>query len=64
MAHHRSNIPYQEQNDLLESELSAKTNRLKQIAIKIGDEARYQNDLLKKMVKYLTILKNYIFFKG
>ena len=59
MAHHRSNIPYQEQNDLLESELSAKTNRLKQIAIKIGDEARYQNDLLKKMVKTLFSLHRF-----
>ena len=50
MAHQRSNIPYQAQNDMLEQELAAKTNRLKSIAIKIGDEARYQNKLLADMV--------------
>ena len=49
-AHQRSNIPYQQQNETLESELSKKTSRLKQIAIKIGDEARYQNKMLSDMV--------------
>ena len=49
MAQYRGH--YQQQNEQLENELSAKTNRLKAIAIKIGDEARFQNDLLRKMVK-------------
>lgn len=49
MAHQRSNNAYHQQNDMLEDELSKKTSRLKQIAIKIGDEARFQNEMLSKM---------------
>lgn len=52
MAHQRSNNAYHQQNDMLEDELSKKTSRLKQIAIKIGDEARFQNEMLSKMVVY------------
>ena len=53
MAQYRGH--YQQQNEQLENELSAKTNRLKAIAIKIGDEARFQNDLLRKMVKTVVL---------
>jgi len=50
MAHHRGNIPYQQQNDLLENELSNKAKQLKQVAIKIGDVTRAQNKMLSEMV--------------
>ena len=50
MAHHRT--AYSGQNDQMESLLASKVGSLKDIAIKIGDEARYQNKMLADMVKY------------
>ena len=52
MAHHRT--AYSGQNDQMEDLLASKVGSLKDIAIKIGDEARYQNKMLADMVKFLT----------
>ena len=48
MAHHRT--AYSSQNDAMEDLLASKVGSLKDIAIKIGDEARYQNKMLAEMV--------------
>ena len=48
MAHHRT--AYSSQNDAMEDLLASKVGSLKDIAIKIGDEARYQNKMLNEMV--------------
>lgn len=49
MAHHRT--AYSGQNDQMEDLLASKVGSLKDIAIKIGDEARYQNKMLADMVR-------------
>ena len=48
MAYHRA--PYENQNDELERRLGDQVGSLKHIAVRIGDEARYQNKMLKDMV--------------
>lgn len=48
MAHHRQSH-YGSQNDQMEDLLQSKVGSLKDIAIKIGDEAKYQNKLLRDM---------------
>ena len=50
MAHHRQSH-YGSQNDQMEHLLQSKVGSLKDIAIKIGDEAKYQNKLLRDMVR-------------
>ena len=50
MAHHRQSH-YGSQNDQMENLLQSKVGSLKDIAIKIGDEAKYQNKLLRDMVR-------------
>ena len=50
MAHHRQSH-YGSQNDQMEDLLQSKVGSLKDIAIKIGDEAKYQNKLLRDMVR-------------
>lgn len=54
MAHHRT--AYSGQNDQMESLLASKVGSLKDIAIKIGDEARYQNKMLADMVSMIEIV--------
>ena len=57
MAHHRQSH-YGSQNDQMEHLLQSKVGSLKDIAIKIGDEAKYQNKLLRDMVRiyYISLL--------
>ena len=58
MAHHRQSH-YGSQNDQMEHLLQSKVGSLKDIAIKIGDEAKYQNKLLRDMVRLYFIFLGY-----